>query len=269
MSKSLLLSLLVLLFIGCKNESADTPTEITNSIPAPANIAYTIIKIYPHDTSSYTQGLIWHNGKLYEGTGLEGKSNLMVVNLTNGIAEKKISLPNAEFGEGITLLNGKIYQLTYTDHKVYMYNSSTFKKEKEFEWPYEGWGLTNNGTHLIISTGGSNLYFVNPTTFKIERTMGVTDNLGYVDSINELEFVNGFIYANKYLTNYIYKINATTGLVEGKADLTNLLKDAGASYDPRTLDEGYVLNGIAYDSTKKVFFITGKNWPIMAEVGFN
>lgn len=173
------------------------------------------------------------------------------------------------FGEGITLFNNKIYQLTYQNHKVYVYDANTFKKEKEFEWPFEGWGITHNDSSLIISTGGSNLYFVNPATFKIERTVGVLDNNGYIDSINELEYVNGSIYANKYLTDLILKINPQTGIIEGKVDLTNLIKESGASYDPRSIDAGYVLNGIAYNKEKKSFYITGKRWPFIAEVKFN
>ena len=268
MKKIILYFLTVVIFFSCNNTEEAVDNK-SNAIIAPKAIAYAVVKIYPHDTSSYTQGLFFHNNKMFEGTGWYKQSKLMIVDLNTGKAEKKISLADSVFGEGITLLNNKIYQLTYQNHKVYVYNANTFKKEKEFEWPFEGWGITHNDTSLIISTGSSNLYFVNPTTFKIERTVGISDNNGYIDSINELEFVNGSIYANKYLTDLILKINPQTGLIEGRIDLTNLVKESGSSYDPRTIDAGFVLNGIAYNQEKKSFYITGKRWPFMAEVKLN
>lgn len=268
MKKAIVYFLSIIVFVSCKN-TEETIENASNAIVAPKAISYTVIKIYPHDTSSFTQGLFFHNNKMYEGTGMEKESKLLIVDLNTGKAEKKIPLAGSVFGEGITLFNNKIYQLTYQNHKVYVYDANTFKKEKEFEWPFEGWGITHNDSSLIISTGGSNLYFVNPATFKIERTVGVLDNNGYIDSINELEYVNGSIYANKYLTDLILKINPQTGIIEGKVDLTNLIKESGASYDPRSIDAGYVLNGIAYNKEKKSFYITGKRWPFIAEVKFN
>jgi glutamine cyclotransferase len=241
------------------------PAEVNTSIPTPAVLNYAVVKIYPHDTSSYTQGLIWHNNKLYEGTGWYGESKLMVTDLADGKADKKIILPAAIFGEGITILNNKIYQLTWQEHKVYVYNAATLQKEKEFEWPYEGWGITSNGKQLIISTGGSNLYFVNPETFKVERTLGISDNNGYIANLNELEYVDGSIYSNVYTTDFILKINPATGLVEGKIDLSNLLQKTNQPI----LQNTDVLNGIAYDTIKKSFYITGKRWPALYEIKLN
>jgi len=268
MKKVIVYFLSIIVFTSCNNieQAVD---NAPSAIITPASISYAVIKIYPHDTSSYTQGLFFHNNKLYEGTGWNKESKLMIVDLNTGKAEKKIPLADSVFGEGITIFNNKIYQLTWENHKVFVYDANTFKKEKEFEWPFEGWGITHNDSSLIISTGGSNLYFVNPNTFKIERTVGVSDNNGYIDSINELEYVNGYIYANKYLTDIILKINPQTGIIEGKADLTNLIKESGSSYDPRSLDAGFVLNGIAYNQEKKSFYLTGKRWPFIAEVKFN
>ncbi len=268
MKKVIVYFLTIIVFASCKN-SEEAVDSASNAFVVPKAISYTVIKIYPHDTTSYTQGLFFYNNKMYEGTGIEKESKLMINNLSTGKAENKIFLADSVFGEGITMFNNKIYQLTWQNHKVYVYDANTFKKETEFEWPFEGWGITHNDSSLIISTGGSNLYFVNPATFKIERTVGVSDNNGYIDSINELEFVNGFIYANKYMTDLIFKINSQTGIIEGKADLTNLIKESGASYDPRSIDAGYVLNGIAYNQATKSFYITGKRWPFIAEVKFN
>jgi glutamine cyclotransferase len=189
---------------------------------------------------------------------------LLKATLETGKIVQKIDLDKAYFGEGISMINNKIYQLTYQEHKVFVYDMN-FKKTGEFDWPYEGWGMTTDGTSLIMDTGGSNIYYINPENFKIEKTVGVFDNNGYVDSINELEYVDGYLYGNIYTKNYIIKINPKTGLIEAKADMVDLHKKANLPSPPDT----DVINGIAYDSAKKSFYITGKNWPTMFEVKFN
>jgi glutamine cyclotransferase len=262
---ALLLMLLVTVAACNTAVTESAPAAVNTVIPTPAVLNYAVVKIYPHDTSSYTQGLIWHNNKLYEGTGWYGESKLIVTDLADGKADKKIILPAATFGEGIAILNNKIYQLTWQEHKVYVYNAATLQKEKEFEWPYEGWGITSDGKQLIISTGGSNLYFVNPETFKVERTLGISDNNGYIANLNELEYVDGSIYSNVYTTDFILKINPATGLVEGKIDLSNLLQKTNQPI----LQNTDVLNGIAYDTIKKSFYITGKRWPALYEIKLN
>ncbi len=257
--------LTIILFNSCTTLPEEGTGANNNSIAAPSNINYVITKIYPHDTSSYTQGLFWHNNTLYEGTGMRGQSKLLTDDLSTGKRKIQVSLPQSDFGEGIAILNNKIYQLTWQEHKVYVYNAESFKKEKEFEWPYEGWGITTNGKQLIISTGGSNLYFVNPETFKIERTLGVSDNNGYVANLNELEFVEGVIYANIWMKDIIVKINTHTGSVEGILDFSNLLQKTNQPITQYT----DVLNGIAYDQAKKSFYITGKYWPALYEIKLN
>lgn len=268
MKKILYLLFAALSFAACNtNSSGDTDTATaTNTIPPPANISYNIVNTFPHDTSSFTQGLIWQNNSLYEGTGMWGHSRLLQVDIKNGKAEKSVSLDPAMFGEGITMLGNKIYQLTWENHKVYVYDAKTFKKLNEFTWDHEGWGITNNGTDLIVSTGDSNLYFVDPDSFKIKKIVGVSDNNGPVGNLNELEFVNGVVYANVYLADIIVKIDAASGHVLGKIDLSGLLAKAGKQVDT---NEGYVLNGIAYDSTKKSMYITGKKWPLLFEMKIN
>jgi glutamine cyclotransferase len=255
----------ILLLASCKN---NTEEEITTpaAIASPQVLNYSIVNIFPHDTASYTQGLIWENNTLYEGTGLYKESKLRTNDLKTGKANKSIHLGDNIFGEGITILHGKIYQLTWENHIVYVYDAKTFKKEKEFNWPYEGWGITHNGKQLIVSTGGSNLYFINPETFKVEKTVGVSDNNGYVENINELEFVNGFVYANRYQTNYILKIDPSSGTVVSRADLTGILEKNNF---PPTDDYDRVLNGIAYNAVTQCFYITGKKWPALFEVKFN
>jgi glutamine cyclotransferase len=178
----------------------------------------------------------------------------------------KVAYEDAIFGEGITQFDHKIYQLTWKTKKVFVYDAKTLQKINEFNWPYEGWGLTHNDSSLIVSTGGSNIYFVDPNTFSIQRTLGVYNNYGYVSDINELEYVNGKIYANLYLHDNIIQIDPQTGLVTGNLDLSDILAKASAKYDPKTVNGGYVLNGIAYKKEAQSFFITGKCWPLMMEI---
>jgi glutamine cyclotransferase len=266
--KTLCFFLVAAVLISCRDNKTENDNTVVSLTAPPAALGYSVIKVFPHDTASYTQGLIWENNHLIEGTG-ENTSKLRIIDLQTGKPQKEISLGSEYFGEGVTLFNNKIYQLTWKEHKVFVYDPVTFKKIQEFEWPMEGWGLTHNDKQLIVSTGGSNIYFVNPGTFKIERTLGVTDNNGYVNDINELEYVDGSIYANIYGRDYIVRIDPQTGVVTAKADLSDFLKQTGATYDPRSVDPGYVLNGIAYNPEKKSFYITGKRWPVLAEVKFN
>jgi glutamine cyclotransferase len=261
---------LSLIFSACNGNQTTNTTVQDNSNPPPPLISYSIVKVYPHDTSSYTEGLEWKNNSLYESGGNYGSSKLFQSSL-DGKPLKSISLTKEYFGEGITVLNNKIYQLTWNEHKVFVYDAITFKKINELTWPYEGWGMTNDGKNIIISTGSSNLYFVDPSNFKILNQISVTDNYGPVSLVNELEFVDGFIYSNVYETDYILKIDPQTGKVLGKVDCSGLLQKSGMNYNPQKYPgtNGNVLNGIAYDSTKKAFYITGKMWPALFEIKLN
>jgi len=256
---------------SCESNGKQDPGTVDNSNPAPPAISYNVVKVYPHDTSSYTEGLVWQNNILYESTGNKGKSKLRKINIETGKPDKDINLSKEFFGEGIALLNNKIYQLTWQEHKVFVYDANSFEKIKEMVWPFDGWGMTHNGKELIIGTGGSILYFVNPDDFKIIRTISVTDNYGPVGAINELEYVNGAIYANVYGIPVIVKINAETGKIDGKMDLTGIMNKSGMLYDMAAFenDSNYVLNGIAYDSARNSFYITGKWWPALFEIKLN
>jgi glutamine cyclotransferase len=274
MNKYLSIALAVLI-IGCNtstsNPSAEQPVinPVTSGIPAPKNITVNVIGIYPHDTSAFTEGLQFYKGKLYEGTGDYDASALQIEDVKTGKVEKKHIMGTPDvFGEGIQAFKGKIYQLTWVNHFVNVYDENNINKPiKTFTWPNEGWGMTNNGTDLIISDGSANLYFVNPDDFKIKNTLQVTDNLGPVNQINELEYVDGFVYANVWQTDYIIKIDASNGHVVGKLNLPDMLHQ----YAPGQYVEGRtdVLNGIAWDSTTKKMYITGKRWPKMFEVILN
>ena len=261
---------LLFIFSACNTNqpAGDDVTDTEN--PPPPFISYSVVKVYPHDTTSYTEGLELVNNTLYESGGNYGASKLVQKTL-DGKIEKSIPLTKQYFGEGITILNNKLYQLTWNEHKVFVYDASTLNKINELSWPYEGWGMTNNGKHLLISTGSSNIYYVDPETFKILNQVSVSDNYGPVSNVNELEYVNGVIYANVYQTDLVLKIDPKTGNVLGKIDLSGLLQKSGMNYNVQNYPgaNGNVLNGIAYDSTKKVFYITGKMWPAMFEIKLN
>ena len=256
---------------GCGGPETPPPggdTGTDNVVQQPPAINYSIIKVYPHDTSSYTQGLFLNNNILYEGTGQPGHSKLAIIDLATGKPKQEVKINPAEFGEGIAMLNGKIFQLTWQNNVVHVYDAATLKKINDFSWPYEGWGLTTDGKNLIVSTGSSNLYYVSPDSFKIVKQVAVTDNYGPVAMINELEFINGFVYANQYETNYILKIDPATGNVTGRLDCTDILTRSGMSYDPAMyeLQTGNVLNGIAYNPSANSLYITGKLWPALFEI---
>jgi glutamine cyclotransferase len=264
-----------LFLIACNNtgnvdtSNSGNENDANTAITAPIAINYTIQKIYPHDTSAYTQGLVWDNNRLIEGTGLRGKSVLYQMDSQLKPVGKKLNLDLPYFGEGVTVFGGKIYQLTWEEHAVFVYDAMTFKKLNTLNWPYEGWGLTHNDTALIVSTGSNNLYFVSPTDFSIQKTLGVYNEFGYQSMLNELEYVDGKIFANIYGQNDIVVIDPTTGKISNKIDCSNLLAQAKASYNPLTLDAGYVLNGIAYRKSTDTYFLTGKCWPVMVEVKLN
>jgi glutaminyl-peptide cyclotransferase len=256
----------ITVLFACNIGQHNNEVDKENTIAAPTSLSYDLVKVYAHDTSAYTQGLEWNGNKLIEGTGLEGKSILQILDSNMKPIGSKIKLDKEYFGEGTTLFKDKIYQLTWKSHKVFVYDVKTLKKINELYWPYEGWGLSHNDTSLIVSTGESNIYFVDPIHFSIQKTLGVFNQYGYLSNINELEYVNGQLFANIYGRNEVVVIDALTGQVKNTVDFSNLLSQAGVKYDPISIDAGYVLNGIAYHAGKKTFFITGKCWPVIVEI---
>ena len=266
--KHLLLITFIFVITSCGNNIATSENEAENDnvIKAPTQLQYEVVKIYTHDTSAYTQGLEWYGETLFESTGNYGKSVLHKLDANMQGIGKKINLSKELFGEGVTIFKDKIYQLTWKEHKVLVYDANTLQKEKELYWQYEGWGITHNDSALIISTGGSDIYVVDPNTFAIQKTIGVYNNYGYVSDINELEYVDGKIYANLYGQNEVVVIEPTTGQIVNSINFSNLLAQANVKYNPTTIDIGYVLNGIAYQPKSKTFFVTGKCWPVMVEI---
>lgn len=261
---------LLIIFAACNNGADDTDV-VDNSIKpkvTPA-IAYNIVAEYPHDTSAYTQGLEFYNGKLYESTGDYESSSLRVTDYKTGRVEKKHMMGSKNiFGEGITIFNNQLYQLTWASNIVYVYDINNITKPvKTFKWPYEGWGITHHGTDLIISDGTAKLFFVNPEDFRLKSTLSVTENGRPVNYLNELEYVEGYIYANVYQSDYIVKIDPESGFVVGKIELPGVIQKFAPGYTPKINDE--VLNGIAYDSATKKLLVTGKRWPKMFELKLN
>ena len=239
-------------------------------MPIPT-IDYVYIKSYPHDTTSFTEGLLMHNGDLFESTGSPielpwTKSLFGIVDLSTGKIDTKVKLDRVKyFGEGITFLNGKVFQLTYKTKVGFIYNATTFKKIGEFALPgKEGWGLTTDGTNLIMTDGTNLLTYIDPNTLQVIKAIPVSEN-GYVkDNLNELEYIKGYIYANIWMTNAIVKINPADGKVIGTLDLTSLTNEAKNIYSG-----SLEMNGIAYDSEKDKVFVTGKLWPRIYEIKFN
>lgn len=270
----LLPALTVLLLLASCNSNdanADIDTESLKpltGIAAPQTISLNIIGIYNHDTSAYTQGLEIHNGKLYESTGDFENSSLRITDVKTGKVIQKFMMGSAEvFGEGITIFNNKIYQLTWKNNLVNVYDVSNIEKPiKTFNWPYQGWGITHTNTELIISDGSANLYFVNPEDFKLKNTLQVIDNVGPISELNELEFIDGFIFANVYGRDHIIKIDPSNGHVVGRIDLPGLMKQYAKGFVP---DANEVLNGIAWDSINKTLYFTGKRWPKLFEARIN
>ena len=264
MKKLFTLLTIASLFMAC-NDTEEPDVEPVIKTSNVKTIPYNIIAQYPHDTASYTQGFELYKGKLYEGGGDYVNSKLQSGDLKTGKIDKKHMMGTSTiFGEGITILNEKLFQLTWQTHDVYVYDVKDITKViQKFTWPYEGWGITNNGTDLIITTGGTDLYFVDPTTFKIKNTVHIHDDNGPVNSVNELEYIEGFVRGNVYTTKDILKIDPQTGAVVGKMSFNNL---PGKDSIPGRTD---YFNGIAYDSASKSFFVTGKRWPKIYEVKLN
>ena len=239
-------------------------TDPTNSEPtAPQEIpvyTYRIVNTYPHDPEAFTQGLVVEDSVFYEGTGLRGKSTLRRVDLDTGDVQRIHNLSPILFGEGITIYNNRIYQLTWTSHIGFVYDKDTFQQLRSFSYPTEGWGLTHDGARFIMSDGTSFLYFRDGVTFDEIGRIPVTADGKPVDRLNELEYVNGEVYANVWGTNRIARINPQNGQVVGWIDLTGLLdpEDVTGRVD--------VLNGIAYDPQQDRLFVTGKWWPFVFEI---
>ena len=259
------MALIIIFIIVASCNGTDTGNNPSPESPKPTPaIAYSIAATYPHDTTYFTEGLEFYKGKLLESTGLEGKSKLVEYDLATGKVNKDVNLDPKYFGEGITVLRDTLYQLTYREGVVHMYDAKSFKKIKEL--PYsngEGWGLTTDGTNLIGNNSGNSLYYYQPGTFKLLKSVGITENGEPAINLNELEYINGVVYANQWQLPYILRIDPVKGEVISKMDLTPI-ENQEKTQNPNA----GVLNGIAYNPETKKFYVTGKNWSKIYELHF-
>jgi len=244
------LALLIFMVACGKTKEKDSPLKRD-----PLLLNYKVKTEWAHSTDAFIQGLVIHEGKLFESTG-QKQSWLGIVDIKTGTPDKKVVLDDVYFGEGITILNNKIYQLTWQSKVGFVYDLKSFKKLKEFTYNSEGWGITHDSVNLIMSDGTDKLTFLDTVTLKPVRTLAVTDEQGRVKMLNELEYVEGYIMANIWNTNMIVKINPADGKVVGRLDLSDLNRDAKMR-NPNA----DVLNGIAYHPTTKLLLVTGKLWP--------
>ena len=232
---------------------SNSPAETT-----PVNYTYEVINVHPHDQNAFTQGLIMDEGVLYEGTGLYGSSTLRRVDLETGDVLQNYALADGVFGEGITVFGSKIIQLTWKAQKGFVYDKQSFDLLQEFNYSTQGWGITTDGTQLIMSDGTACLYFLDPETFEVTGHVEVRDEEPVI-RLNELEYINGEVYANVWQTDKIAIINPDNGRVTGWIDLTGI-------YTPENSDSNNVLNGIAYDAEGDRLFVTGKRWSQLFQI---
>jgi glutamine cyclotransferase len=252
------------LFTSCGNDEPN-PDDTLDNTPKTPVISYSVASTLPHDTANFLEGLEFYEGKLLESTGPEGKSKLLQYDPATGKVEKEVMLDAKYFGEGLTVFKDTLYQLTYQQSTVHVYAAKDFKKIKEL--PYtngEGWGLTHDSTYLIGTNGGNSLHYYQPGTFKLVKSIAISENGVPAVNLNELEYINGFVYANQWQYNTILKIDPAKGEVVAKMDLTSIVQQEKAQ-NPRA----DVLNGIAYNPGTKKFYVTGKYWLKIYELRFD
>lgn len=252
MRKEFILFLTMIFSVACASQPKRSGDSVVR-VSAPEQWGYSVKATYPHSVDSYTQGLQYVDGKLWEGTGLEGQSRLQIVDLQSGDVQVLAHLPKEQFGEGITVLGDKVYQLTWTDRKVHIYDREG-NRLRSVTRSGEGWGLTTDGEWLYLSDGSDKIFKVNPETLRNESFISVKRAGEAVDFLNELEWIDGRIWANIYLSDEVVVINPATGVVEAVIDFQGLLPES-----ERT-PETDVLNGIAYDAEQGRILLTGKCW---------
>lgn len=237
---------------------------LATSIPALAApvVPAEILGRYPHDPAAFTQGLVWHDGRLYESTGLYGRSSLREVELASGTVTRTVALSENQFGEGLTLVDGRLIQLTWRNGRAHVYDAATLQHITTWRYQGEGWGLTFDGTHLVMSDGSDELQFRDVRDFSVVRRLPVTLDGERLHNLNALQFIQGRIYANVWTTTMIVIIDPASGVTERVIDLAPLLGELG--FTPQL--DYQSPNGIAYDADNDRLFVTGKLWPWLFEI---
>lgn len=250
-------------FYPDNKRSTATQNIILRPDTPPRKRRYELIKTYAHDPKAYTQGLIYQDGILYEGTGQYGESGIRKTDLQTGKVLSTLNIDNQLFGEGITIYKDKIYQLTWTSRKGFVYDLETFSPESTFRYDTQGWGLTTIGDRLIMSDGSNKLYHIAPSSFTVVKEVEVYDHNGPVTRLNELEYINGLVWANIWTEDRIVMIDPETGEVKEELDMSRLLSAAERA---KLNDSDDVLNGIAWNPEKKTVYVTGKRWSKLFEI---
>ena len=228
----------------------------------PGGTTFSVLYSFPHDLAAFTQGFVYRDGFLYESTGLHGNSSLRKINPVTGQVLARVNLPPRFFGEGLTIIGDSIYQLTWRSRQGFIYDKESLRQKGSFTYLTEGWGLTDDGTQLIMSDGTEKLYFLSPTNFGITRILSVKENGSAVTMLNELEYVEGKIYCNIWQSDDIVVVDSYSGMVERRINLGGLRERLSFP------DRAGVLNGIAWKSSSRTFLITGKNWSEVFEIRF-
>lgn len=263
---ALLLIIMIAIILGsipsCTLLTKEPQAEVIPAVPEPLaqNLGYEILATLPHDPTCYTQGLVIADGIFYESCGLYSQSSLRKVDPISGDVQAEAELAATFFAEGLVLLEGKLYQLTWKENTGFVYDASTLELLRTFNYQTEGWGLTTDGSALILSDGTNTLYWLDPGTMQVVRQVNVSYQGQSVEYLNELEYINGLIFANIYMTDSIVTINPEDGGVISLIDLTGLRPEQNQAM------QGEVLNGIAYDAINDKLYLTGKNWPSLYEI---
>ena len=243
---------------ACREGSSNPGGEDPPMEPTAPTVTVQQVRSYPHDSTAFTQGLVWRNGRLFESTGRYGESSLRLVELETGRVIQKVDLADTYFAEGLAAVGDTLYQLTWKEGVAFKYDANTLAPAGQVSYSGEAWGLTSDGRRLIVSDGSSYLTFIHPETFQIDTTLRVTNGGVPVDQLNELEWVRGEVWANVWHTQQIVRIDPNTGRVKGVLDLTPLI--------PPVRDPEGVLNGTAYDEQANRLLVTGKLWPRLYEI---
>jgi glutaminyl-peptide cyclotransferase len=246
--------------VACRKGNSEPPAEGEETVvePTAPTVAVQQIRSFPHDSTAFTQGLVWRGGRLYESTGRYGESSMRLVELETGRVIEKVDLADTYFAEGLAAVGDTLYQLTWKEGVAFKYDANTMRPAGQVSYTGEAWGLATDGRRLIVSDGSSYLTFIDPRTFQIDTTVRVTNGGQPVDQLNELEWVRGEVWANVWHTQQIVRIDPATGRVKGMLDLSALI--------PPVSDPEGVLNGTAYDESTNRLLVTGKLWPRVYEI---